>query len=286
MKKKLIKRLSGLLIAVLTVGLLATGCSVESSSSDSEDVVTIKAATGGSPKPYVYVDEDGEPTGYDIEVLKEVFNRLDGYELEIEVADFSAVLSGLTSGNYQIGVNNFTYNEERAESYLFSYPYDKVNYVIVSRPDDVITSLEDAAGRSFEDAAGVAITTAIETWNEEYPDSQIDITYTEADTAIRLQHVEDGSIDFVIINEAMFNTYIDEYGYNLTATALSQEEQERIAKNLYAYFLLGKDQEELRDEIDEVLKEMQADGTLTELSEEFLGVDEAPEGDQFEETLN
>ena len=120
------------------------------------EVKTIKAATGGGPKPYVYVGEDDQPTGYDIEVLKAVFDIIPEYDLEIEVTDFPSVFAGLNAGNYQIGVNNFSYNEERASSYLYSLPYDKVSYVFVYGKDQTpITSLKDAAGLSFEGGAGV-----------------------------------------------------------------------------------------------------------------------------------
>ena len=129
-------------IAAITValGVLATGCAGGSGSSKSDSksssgtkTVTVKAGTGANVKPYTYVGDDNETTGYDVEVLKEVFDRLDGYDLQIEVTDIPSVFSGVTSGTYQIGVNNFSYNEERAKSYLYSYPYDKIGYVLVTK---------------------------------------------------------------------------------------------------------------------------------------------------------
>ena len=129
-------------IAAITValGVLATGCAGGSGSSKSDSksfggtkTVTVKAGTGANVKPYTYVGDDNETTGYDVEVLKEVFDRLDGYDLQIEVTDIPSVFSGVTSGTYQIGVNNFSYNEEREKSYLYSYPYDKIGYVFVTK---------------------------------------------------------------------------------------------------------------------------------------------------------
>lgn len=59
-----------------------------------------------------------------------------------------------------------------------------------------------------------------------------------------------------------------------------------IADNSYAYYIFPKDQEELRDKVDEQLKELKKDGTLTELSQKYFGQDTAPEDDQFEKTPN
>ena len=94
-------------IAAITValGVLATGCAGGSGSSKSDSkssggtkTVTVKAGTGANVKPYTYVGDDNETTGYDVEVLKEVFDRLDGYDLQIEVTDIPSVFSGVTSG--------------------------------------------------------------------------------------------------------------------------------------------------------------------------------------------
>ena len=107
------KKLASILAVTLATGVLATGCGSSSgsaskdSSSDSGKTV-IKAATGANAKPYVYVGDDDKPAGYDVDVLNAVFDKLPDYELEYEVTDFGSVLSGLNSGNYQIGVNNFS----------------------------------------------------------------------------------------------------------------------------------------------------------------------------------
>jgi polar amino acid transport system substrate-binding protein len=220
-------------------------------------------------------------------VLKEVFNRLPQYELQFEVTDFGSVFSGLNSSSYQIGVNNFSYNEERAESFLYSYPYDKISYVFVTKTGEPqITSFADAAGKTLEGNTGVSVTNAVESWNELNPDQAIDISYTEADTAVILQHIEDGSVEFGIIDLAMYVAYVDEYGFDLQSYTVGDEDAKLIADNSYAYYIFPKDQSELRDEIDDVLKELKADGTLTKLSQEFFGADTAPEDEEFESTLN
>lgn len=259
----------------------------EVDSEDSGEVITVTAVTAGTVKPYTYVGDDNELTGYDIEVLKEVFERLDGYELEIEIADFSAIFAGLNSGVYQIAVNNFSYSEERAESYLFSYPYDKISYVFYTREgEDTISSFEEAAGLTYEGSAGVSVTTAVENWNEANPDKAIDISYTEAETIVAMTHVNDGTIDFGIMDYAMFYAYTQEYDFDLVATEMDEASTKAISENDYAYYLFPFDEEELRDAINEVLIELQEDGTLTELALEFFGYDAAPEAEQYETTIN
>ncbi len=64
-----------------------------------------------------------------------------------------------------------------------------------------------------------------------------------------------------------------------------REDEQAIADNSYAYYIFPKDQKELRDKVDEQLKELKKDGTLTELTK-IYGQDTAPEDDQFEKTPN
>lgn len=274
------------------IGVTVTGCgkkaaAADDNAKDTEKKITITAATGGSPKPYIYVDENNNPTGYDIEVLKAAFEKLPQYDLEFQVTDFGSVFSGLNSGTVQIGVNNFSYNEERGKSYLYSYPYDKIGYVFVTKEGSTpITSFKEAAGKTTEASTGVSITNALEEWNKEYPDQAVQITYSESDTAVKLQRIEEGSVDFGIIDLAMFNAYQEEYHYKIQANEVSEKDAKKIADNLYAYYVLPKDEEELRTELDKALKELKEDGTLTKLSKKWFGQDTAPEEDRFEKTIN
>lgn len=287
------KRWNGIIaIALATViGVSAAGCgkkvSAEKADNKSEKEVTITAATGGDPKPYVFVDEKNNITGYDIEVLKAAFKKIDGYKLKIETTDFGSVFSGLNSGKYQIGVNNFSYNEERGKSYLYSYPYDKIGYVFVTKKGSTpITSFKEAAGKTTQGGTGVSITTAIEAWNEKNPNEAIDFSYTDSDTIVGLKKVESGELDFHIIDVAMFKAYQDEYHLDLQANEIPEDEAKLIADNLYAYYVLPKDQSELREKLDGALKELKVDGTLTKLGKKWFGQDTAPEDDKFEKTIN
>lgn len=288
---KNIKAILALTLAAV-IGVTATGCGKKAAAADgktekTEKKITITAATGGSPKPYVYVDEDNNPTGYDIEVLKAAFEKLPQYDLEIQVADFGAVFSGLNNGTVQIGVNNFSYNEERGKSYLYSYPYDKISYVFVTKEGSTpITSFAEAAGKTTEGSTGVSISNAIEEWNKEKPDQAIQFEYTESDTPVQLQKIEDGTLDFGIIDLAMFKAYQDEYNFKIQANDVPEEDAKLIADNFYAYYVLPKDEEDLRTELDKALKELKEDGTLTKLSKKWFGQDTAPEDERFEKTIN
>ena len=291
-----------LLSVITTLGLLLTGCGSSDSSSqaagssadntqsqsggdnNTTEVKTIKAATMGSPAPYIVVEEDGTVTGYDFKVLNEVFNRLPQYDLEVVVTDIGSVFTGVQSGLYDIGVNNFSYNAERAETYLYSFPYDTVSYVFLTK-DGSVKSFADAAGKSFHGTAGISVTNAIEAWNEKNPDQAIKVEYVEQGTNIA-QEVYDGTVEFTIMDKAMAVEYEKNYNYGLTAIDVPAEEAKTIADNSWTYYLFAKDNDALRQEINAVLKELREDGTLTKYGEEVFGFDTAPDAAQYEKSIN
>lgn len=295
MKKKLWKKIIVTTLAVvLAAGTIGCGKAekTDTSAGAEESVTTIHAVTGGSPAPYITVDENGNYSGYDIEVLNAVFEKLPQYKLDLQTAEFDAIFTGLTAGNYQLAVNNFSYREERAETYYFSFPYDEITYVFVQREgDEPLTSLQDAAERGYkiESNAGGNVTNAIEQWNRENPDSQIEIIYSDADLSVWFEHIEDGTADFRIDDLPIYLAYVDEFGFeNLQKTELSAEETAKISTALDAYFLFPKTEEgnALREDINGALKQLREDGTLLELSQKYFGADQVPDASKFETPIN
>lgn len=101
-----------------------------------------------------------------------------------------------------------------------------------------------------------------------------------------LEDVADGSQDFTIIDLAMYNSYMEEFNYDVQKNDIPEDEAKMIAENSYAYYIFPQDQKDLREQVDKALKELKEDGTLTEISKKWYGQDAAPEDDKFEETIN
>lgn len=279
-------------VVTLTLIFSMVVASIGCGKKEESEVITIHAVTGGSPAPYITVNEDGTYSGYDIEVLQAVFDKLPQYKLDLQTAEFEAIFTGLTAGNYQLAVNNFSYREERSKNYYYSFPYDEITYVFVQRKGDTpLTSLEDAGKRGYkiESNAGGNVTNAIEQWNSENPDSQIEIIYSDADLAVWFEHIEDGTADFRIDDLPIYKAYIDEFKFqNLQDTELSKVETAKISTALDAYFLFPKNEEgfNLRADVNKALKELQEDGTLLKLSQKYFGADQVPDASKFETPIN
>lgn len=280
MKKKVKWIIS--IIVVALVGLLIFDKVTKNTSeakSDSSEKITVVAATSGSPKPFTY-EEDGELTGQNIELIKAVFEKLPQYKLKIVKVEFSSIFSGLTSGRYQIAVNNLAKNAEREKNYLFTDPIFKNSYVVIFKngSDKAKTADEwsDLAGLSTVGSSGVNSTTAIEEYNKANPDNTIELNYSSEDLKSQLEGVESGKYDFLIMDKPMFEYYQKEYSLDLTGKTISGDLSTALMSEPYSYFVVGKEETQLAEDINAALKEVVEDGTSKQINEKYFDEDYSP----------
>lgn len=100
----------------------------------------IIVATNGSPRPFIY-EENGELTGYEIEVVRAIFKDSDKYDVKFEKTEWSGVFAGLDADRYNMAVNNLSYTKERAEKYLYAAPIAQNPNVLVVKKMTLVSSL-------------------------------------------------------------------------------------------------------------------------------------------------
>ena len=70
-----------MILLALAAMLTLSGCDKEVTTTDTSKHPVVKVGSDSYP-PYNYLDEDGDPTGIDVELAKEAFGRI-GYDVEI-----------------------------------------------------------------------------------------------------------------------------------------------------------------------------------------------------------
>ncbi|MBJ6362873.1 transporter substrate-binding domain-containing protein [Paenibacillus sp. GCM10012307] len=239
---------------------------------------TVNIATGGSAKPFTFVNDTNKIDGYDIQIVKAIFEGLPQYKANIETTEFSSIFAGLDTDRYQIGANNLGSNKERKEKYIYSDPIFENQFVIAVKAGRTdIKTFSDLEGKTTEVNPGVNYTIALENYNKDSAKKPVVLKYTEAELAAQLQHVEDGVIDFSILDGPMLQLYIKEYHLKLTGIPLSQEDSDRIGVP-YSYLILskGKNSEQLVKDVNQRIKELITDGTISKISQQYLDGDFAP----------
>jgi polar amino acid transport system substrate-binding protein len=245
-------------------------------------VITITAATAGSPRPFTYVDETGKLVGHNIEMIEAVFARLPQYKLVFDVTDFPSIFSGLDAGRYQIGVNNFVSTEQRREKYLFTEPMFKNRHVIAVAENsgflgNQVNSLSDLAGKSVIVTVGTIMATVLENHNNNHPEALIKLIYSDANLLLALQQVESGKNDFDLIDRPLLDFYVKEFGLKLKGVELSPNAQGEVMQFPYSFFIVNKGNEKLVEDINKALAGVIADGTSKRICEKYFGSDYSPE---------
>lgn len=278
-KRKYILGVLAIASLALTTVLASQPRTVEAKSNKQE---TITVVTGGEPRPFTF-EENGKLKGHNIELVKAVFKKLPQYKLKIVRTDFKAIFPGLSSGRYQVAVNNLAKNEEREKNYLFTDPIFKNSYVVIFNKDSKIAkkaqSWSDLAGLSTVGSPGVNSTTAIEDYNKTNPDKTITLNYSAEDLKAQLEGVESGKYDFLVMDKPMFEYYQKEYKLNLVGKNVSGDLEKQLLPEPYSYFVLAKDDTKLAKEINKALKEVVKDGTSKKINEKYFNQDYSPSYD-------
>jgi len=278
-------RLPRTTLAVGALGIVALGlsaCAPSSGEAASDDgVTTVTVATSGLVKPYTFVDDNDKLTGYDIETLRLVDEKLDDIAFDFQVTEFEALFAGLDSGRFDAVANNLSTTQERQEKYDFTVPYIEAQFGIVTQPGaDEITSIDQLAGQKTYGQPGLNYTKILEAYNEDHPDEPIQIEYTESDLQTQYNNLATGAVDFIFNERVVFSGYAEKAGLDLEFHELDgQKLSDEYGTSLRSAFAFSRatDQSAVVEEIDGVLNELLEDGTLSELSKEFFdGLDVTP----------
>ena len=97
--------------------------------------------------PYVYMDDNGDITGLDVELAREAFRRM-GYEAEFTSIDWERKKALVDAGEIDCIWGCFSMNG-REEDYRWAGPYMVSRQVVAVNRHSDIQAIEDLAGRSI-----------------------------------------------------------------------------------------------------------------------------------------
>ena len=279
MKKRFV---SAALASVMALSMTACGSSnsaaettaadTEAAESQAEETTAEEAKTtdGGTLivgfdqdfPPMGFVGDDGEYTGFDLELAQEVAKRL-GLEYKAQPIAWDSKDMELESGNIDCIWNGFTMTG-REDDYTWTEPYMANQQVFVVANDSDINSQADLAGKIVEVQADSSAEAAL----KEAP--ELTATFKEllttADYNTAFMDLEQGAVDAIAMDVIVAGYQIQQRNadFKILDDSLSEEEYGVGFK---------KGNTELRDKVQSTLEEMAEDGTLQEVSEKWFSKD-------------
>ncbi len=213
--------------------------------------------------PMGFRDENGEVVGFDIDLAREVANRL-GVTLEIKPIEWSSSILSLNKGDVDVLWNGVTINEARKQQINFSKPYLNNKLVIVKSIDDnTINSKDDLTGKVL----GVQVGSNDEALTAD-PASKNAKEIRRYDVNVNaFLDLQAKRIDAVVIDEVAAQYYIAEKKAPFVVV-----ENSPLTEELYGIGFRKSDAK-LLAEVDKILDEMRADGTAAKISEKWFAKD-------------
>ena len=264
MKFGLVTALSALVLAAC--GGNTVGDSEETAWDAIEEKGKITVATSGTLFPSSYYGDDNVLTGYEVEIMKAIGEKLD-VDVEFMEMGVDGILTSVQSGQADMAANGFDITDARKEDYLFSEPYKYSFGGLVVRASDNsgIESFEDWDGKK---AAGGATTTYMGIARSLGAEP---VTYDNATNDIFFRDVASGRTDFIPNDYYISNTAVQffaDLGVKMHDLKYNPSEQAIVLSN---------DDNSVKEKVDEALAELREEGVWSELSAEFFGGEDVTE---------
>lgn len=227
---------------------LLTGCEREK-----EKLILV---TEAGFAPYEYYS-NGEVVGVDIDIAMEIAKYLDK-DLVIKDVAFDSIISEVKTGKSDIGAAGISFTEERQKEVNFTISYAESKQVIIVNSGSDIKNANNLAGKKVAVQLG---SVADDDLTTNYP--QVNII-REKKFLAAIQDLKDNKVDAVVMDE-------------LPALRLINDEmiilEEPLLTDSYG-MVVSKDNEELLNACNNVIKELKDNGKIDDYLLYHLGVNE------------
>lgn len=259
-RKKMYKPVILLLLLSMAVGLLASCGNKEDNKHDNEFTVGFDAEF----PPYGYKDDNGEYVGFDLSLAQEVCDR-NGWTLVKQPIDWDTKDMEINSGSIDCIWNGFTMTGYE-DKYTWSSAYINNSQVVVVKASSDIQTLEDLKGKVVVVQAASSALSAFEGDGASEENKQL------ASEFKALQQVGDYNSAFMNLEASSVHAICMDMGVAKYEVETRDGEfrilDEYVSKEQYGIgFKLGNT--ELRNQVEETLQEMLADGTFDRIASEW-----------------
>ena len=224
---------------------------------------TITVAVYSAAMPFVY-RKNNQFVGFDIEFITG-FAREYGYAIQFEDVAFTALLGGVQSAKYDLGISSVTITEERRESLDFSDVYHVEDLAVIIRRQSGANDLSQ-----FNSATLGVVTGSLYGGysKEQFPSAAIKEFNTFADVLVALKQ---GKVDGIMLDKPNFNSVArtDASLSCITVPAYSVEIGFGFQKN--------DGGNALQAQMNAFLEKLKAEGKTDELIEKWYGETEPAE---------
>lgn len=225
----------------------------------------LRVGTTADYPPFEYYNENAELDGFDIALIQQIGQRL-GLRVELNDFAFDTLPTAVSIGQVDVAIGALSVTPERQAVANFSNVYYASSDAVLSRPEADPNKVKDTAALAVV-RLGVHVNSIYQTYAQEklintglMPIQNLRF-YSDISTAVN--ELKANLIDAVWLDLKPAQEYAGAGDVKILVQDMNQQ--------LYAIGM-KKGADSLRDKINEVLTQLQNDGTLANLQVEYLGI--------------
>lgn len=227
----------------------------------------LRVATEGAFPPFNYVDEQGRPAGFDVDIAQALCDVLKA-ECELIVVSWEKILPKLSAGDFDMIVASMAETPERLQLAEFTDPYYRSPQAFVGRPGSTIQNVtpDTIRGKVVVAQRGTIYSDYL---NEHYQDSAI-IKLTDT-LAAAFEALAKGEADLVLTDVLMSLPYIRtniEQSLEIIGEPIPDKELPSLS-----HIQVRKGNLKLRDAINQALRQIKNDGVYSRINAKYFPFD-------------
>ncbi len=233
-------------LILATVAMLALGSAAQAQE-------TVRIATEGAYAPYNFLNDAGEPAGFEIDLGNAICAQAE-LSCEFIINDWDSIIPNLLAGNYDLIMAGMSITDERMETIDFTqnyFPPDPSRFVAAAGAGIDISALE---GKRIGVQGGTIQAAYAE---ENLSSNNTVVSFGTADQA--MADMAAGNLDTIIADGAYLDPVVAASGGAIEFVG----EDVMIGNGIGAG--IRKDETELKAKLDDALTALKADGTVDKL---------------------
>ncbi len=207
--------------------------------------------------PFSFLNEQGHADGFDIEIIKEVGQRL-GKEVEIKSVPFDSLYQELNEGNIDVIISALTVAADRKNSVDYTDPYYVMEYLLLTLSDTEIRLREDMIGQEvgiLRIDKGCLPEDAL----DRYQVAEYD------DIRAMIESLRSRDLDGLIITKPFARNIMQQEGKMYRVLHTFQSER--------AFVIALPKNSGIKEDVNQILETMGRDGTLEDIYGRWLAMD-------------
>lgn len=250
------KKTVTLFTLLLTGVIFLTGCQTSAQQTNKN---ILRVGTEGTYAPFSYRNEQNQLVGYDVEVASAIAKKI-GYDIEFVEGPWDSLIAAFDAKKTDTVFNQVSITEERKAKYDFSLPYMVSHASLITHQDNtVITDFTDIKGK---------ISAQSLTSNYAKKAEELGATLASVDSF-------SNAVELLQSNRAdvTLNTDVAFYDYLKQKPNAPIKIVKTLDESLFAGAIFHKGNPEFITKVNKAVTELQADGTLTQLSQKYFNKD-------------